>query len=429
MTMSYDTGFLQLCRDRIEKKLGWPPPGEWRDFEFTELSDKIFDATGIQLSTTTLKRVFGKVKYESLPSSATLNALVQFLGYENWMQFKAEQPVNEKKAGEIITAVEKRKIVFNRKPVAGIAALLTIAVIFGFVFFSSKSSSSTIETKDVLFKSRPLAEGLPNSVVFNVDLKNIKSNDIIIQQSWDSTRTVRLKTGQTEATAIYYVPGYFRAKLIVDKKIIKEHDLFIRSTGSDWMATIDNNPDPPTYLKENELILDNGMNVSTPVLDKIKKIERPTALTYHLARPFEGLHSDNFTLETNFQNTYSEGPAVCKTTKLFILCSNGAFIIPFTIPGCVSDVNLKLADKTWEGRSNDLSVFGIDPSQKINLKLEVKNRSVKIFCNGKLLREASYNINAGDIVGLRYSFLGAGKVYDISMKNEKGEISYSKDFN
>src|SRR5262249_15573204 len=157
--------------------------------------------------------------------------------------------------------------------------------------------------------------------------------------------------------------------------------------------------------------LDHSMNVSASVMEKIRAIEKPTTLTYHLVQPFEGLHSDNFTLETSFQNTYSEGPAVCKTAKVFVLCSNGAFIIPFTIPGCVSDVNLKLADQTWEGKSNDLSVFGIDPSQKINLKVEVKDRKVAIWCNGKLLREVSYNTNAGAVVGLRYSFLGAGTVY------------------
>jgi hypothetical protein len=428
MTMNYDTGYLQRCRELIEEKLCWPPAGEWRDFEFTELSDKIFDSTSIQLSTTTLKRIFGKVKYDSLPSSATLNALAKYLGYENWMQFKAGQTTHEKEEPEEtpVPKEETKTRRFSRKAMIGAAAILTVAVICGSLFLSSTSPSPSIETKDVIFKSKPLAEGLPNSVVFNIDLKDIKSDDVIIQQSWDSTRTVRLKPGQTEATAIYYVPGYFRAKLIVDKKIIKEHDLFIRS--DNWMATIDNNPDPPTYLKKDELILKKGMHISASALDKIKKIESPATLTYHLVKPFGELHSDNFTLESSFQNSYSEGPAICKTTKLFILCTNGAFIIPFTIPGCASDINLKLGDQTWEGKSNDLSAFGIDPSQKINLKLEVKDRTVKIFCNGKLLREASYTTNAGDIVGLRYGFLGAGSVDQIRISDKEGKVVYSENF-
>jgi hypothetical protein len=426
MTMNYDTEYLDRCRELIEEKLGWPPAGEWRNFEFTELSDKIFEVTSVQLSHTTLKRIFGKVKYENLPSSATLNTLAQYLGFETWMQFKSSQVTLAKKKPEtIITKVEKRPKLLRQKAFLSVALALAIILICGFVFLSSTSSSSAETTGNVVFKSKPLAQGLPNSVVFNVDLGKIKSEDIVIQQSWDSTRTVRLKPGQTEATAIYYLPGYFRAKLIVDKKIIKEHDLFIRS--NDWMATIDHDL-VPDYIKKNELVLTKGMSVAPSVLAKIRTFEKPTTITYHLVKPFDNLHSDNFTLETSFQNTYAEGPAVCKTSKLFILCSNGAFIIPFSIPGCVSDINLKLGDRTWEGKSNDLSAFGIDPSQKINLKLEVKNRQVKIFCNNKLIREASYTNNAGDIVGLRYNFLGAGTVDYVRMINEIGKVSYFENF-
>src|SRR6187399_3049227 len=93
--MQVDSSHLKTCISLIEAKLGWPPSSNWRDFEFTELSDRIYDVTSVQLSTTTLKRIFGKVKYESLPSSATLNALAGFLGYENWMAFKG-RPVETK---------------------------------------------------------------------------------------------------------------------------------------------------------------------------------------------------------------------------------------------------------------------------------------------------------------------------------------------
>src|SRR6185436_14310571 len=95
MTMNHDTEYLQLCIKLIEKKLNWRPAEEWRNYEFTELSEKILDATGVNLSTTTLKRIFGKVKYESLPSSATLNALAVFLGYSSWMNFKSSQALTK----------------------------------------------------------------------------------------------------------------------------------------------------------------------------------------------------------------------------------------------------------------------------------------------------------------------------------------------
>ncbi len=425
--MNTDKEYLQHIRRLIEQKLGWTSLSEWRNYEFTELSEKIFDATNIQLSTTTLKRVFGKLKYESLPSSVTLNTLAQYLGFENWMHFKSQQnislPTLPLKSVSVVIPLKKQII----RKLAIIAIFFTAILIsaFGFVVFSKPSAQGSEKVRDAIFNSRPLADGLPNSVVFNVDLKDHPSKNIIIQQSWDSTKTVSLQPGQKEASAIYYIPGYFRAKLIVDGNIIREHDLFIRS--NEWMATIDHEP-VPTYLNSNELITDNGMTVALSVIDQIRVSSKPITTTFHLVRPFENLHSDHFSMETSFKNIYGAGSSICKTTKVFILCTNGAFIIPFTIPGCASDINLKLGDVTWAGKTNDLSVFGTDPSTGIDLKLEVKKRTARIYLNGKLIRSATYSKNAGDIVGIRYSFLGAGTVDRLLLRDEKGNVAYQETF-
>jgi hypothetical protein len=147
-----------------------------------------------------------------------------------------------------------------------------------------------------------------------------------------------------------------------------------------------------------------------------------------LVQPFKDLHSDNFIFESSFKNTFHEGQAVCGTIKVFILCTNGAFIIPFTIPGCVSDINLKLGNMTWPGKSTDLSIFGTDVFKKLNLRLEVMNKNVSIFLNNRLLKKEKYTASAGDIVGLRFSFLGAGEVNALSFTNEKGIKVYEEDF-
>lgn len=426
MTVTHpDYESLQQCRNMIEAKLGWPPVSDWRDFEFIELSEKIFESTSVQLSTTTLKRLFGKVRYDNLPSSATLNTLAKYLGYEHWMEFKKMH--FPKPGKKIVTPASSSrwKLMITRRPaIIMLAALATLISMLGFVFLSG-SSSSAVSPRNLIFTSKPLATGLPNSVVFKTNFEGLESDDTYIQQSWDSTRTVKLNPGQTEATGIYYIPGYFRAKLIVNKKILKEHDLFIRSEG--WMATIDK-PVIPEYIRKNDLQTNGQLTVSNRVLEKIKKLDQPLMLTYHLVQPFEDLHSDHFILTTRFQNTYSEGPAVCKTVKLFILCTNGAFIIPFTIPGCVSDINLKLNDRYFEGKSNDLSVFGSDPSQPMNVRVEVINRETRIFLNDKLLRVEKYHADAGEIIGLRYSFSGAGSIDEIQFQNGAGKIVYHESF-
>ena len=416
--MNHDTDYLQLCIKLIEEKLNWRPADEWRNYEFTELSEKILDATGVNLSSTTLKRVFGKLKYESLPSSATLNALAVFLGYSSWMDFKSKQSLN--KQSEPLPDPVITKKTFKKEKLWPIAFLAVgIIAILTFSFLSGKPNIPLKNEKEIVFTSKPLAEGLPNSVVFNVDLKGNNPDKIVIQQSWDSTRTVTLAQGQKEATGIYYIPGYFKAKLILDGKIVKEHDLFIKS--DKWMATIDYKP-IPTYVREKDLLVKEEMSVDDNVLDEIRKSTEPTWLTYHLVKPFGNLQSDNFSFESALKNTYAEGPAVCKTAKIFILCSNGAFIVPVTLPGCIASVNLKANDNYLDGRSNDLSSFSADLANWTNVKIEVKNRVMKVLLNDKMIREEAYKEDAGEVVGLRFSFLGAGAVKDIKISDGNGNI-------
>ena len=423
MTMNHETEYLQLCTSLIEQKLNWRPAEEWRNYEFTELSEKILDITGVNLSGTTLKRVFGRLKYESLPSTVTLNALAAFLGYESWMDFKSRQSLKKQKEPEAETVVEKKRI--PRKKVWPIAAAATgLVAVLAFTLLSGKSSRPLQNEKAIVFTSKPLAEGLPNSVVFNVDLKGNNPGKVVIQQSWDTSKTITLQPGQTEATGIYYFPGYFRSKLILDGKIVKEHDLFINA--DKWMATIDHQP-IPTYVKKEDLLLKEHIGISENVLREIKTITKPTWLTYHLVKPFGNLQSDNFALESSIKNTFAEGPAVCKTARIFVLCSKGAFIVPFTIPGCASDINLLVNDFFLSGKSNDLSSFSADLSEWAPVKIEVKNRTIKVFLKDKMIRQETYKIDAGEVVGIRFSFLGAGAVKDVKLMDGKGVSVYSAD--
>src|SRR5882757_4587847 len=79
---------LAECRRQIETRLGWGDSVLWTSGDFEQLSEKIRDATQIYLSASTLKRIWGRIKYESLPAVTTLNTLAQFAGYDNWRAFR-----------------------------------------------------------------------------------------------------------------------------------------------------------------------------------------------------------------------------------------------------------------------------------------------------------------------------------------------------
>src|SRR6195952_2142065 len=88
--MHSDEFLIEKTKKLFESTTGWGDSNDWTNQDFVILSEKIQEKTGVALSHVTLKRVWGKVKYESLPNTHTLDTLVQFLGYENWRGFKSQ---------------------------------------------------------------------------------------------------------------------------------------------------------------------------------------------------------------------------------------------------------------------------------------------------------------------------------------------------
>ena len=85
--MQTDETLIGQVKKLFEEKTGWGDSTNWTNQDFLQLSELIRDQTGVTLSHVTLKRVWGKVKYDSLPNTHTLNTLAQFLGFDNWRDF------------------------------------------------------------------------------------------------------------------------------------------------------------------------------------------------------------------------------------------------------------------------------------------------------------------------------------------------------
>ncbi len=61
--------------------------------EFSDLAIKITHKTGRSISLSSIKRLWGYVKYDSFPSMTTLNILAQFNGYRSWAAFLTSDAV------------------------------------------------------------------------------------------------------------------------------------------------------------------------------------------------------------------------------------------------------------------------------------------------------------------------------------------------
>src|ERR1700743_2674960 len=71
----------------IEQQLDWGDASTWQSKDFEILNQLIFEKTKISLSASTLRRLWGRVEYNHLPSGTTLDTLARFAGFENWRAF------------------------------------------------------------------------------------------------------------------------------------------------------------------------------------------------------------------------------------------------------------------------------------------------------------------------------------------------------
>lgn len=402
---------VKACLRQIEDKLGWGNANQWHNEVFIELSETIEKETHVLLSPTTLKRVWGRVNYKNAPSISTLNALSQFAGYLNWRDFKNK--ADNKKPSWI-----ERKITPNARIIVVSASVLTLVFISLFSMIGIGNNNAAIDSSLIKFSSHPVAEGIPNSVVFDFDLHDIKSDSIYIQQFWDRTKTIKIKPEQKQATGIYYYPGYFRAKLLIDGKKIKQHDLFIKSNG--WLGTVDYEP-IPKYIKEVHQI-SNKLSFPSNVIDEIVKSEEPLVSSLHYVKNFEKVSGDNFILNTTIKNVYKDKWAVCQHASIVIMGTKSSLIIPFSIPGCASEMGVMLSETYLNGKEHDLSDLGIALATFRNIKIKVEEKRLTVFAENKKVFSKTYNKSIGDIAGIRYRFLGVGEVKDIKLTDLSKEI-------
>ncbi|MFN3851700.1 MAG: hypothetical protein ACK4NY_19845 [Spirosomataceae bacterium] len=412
--MTEERIYIEKCKELIEAQLTWGSSTNWQNQDFEELSEQIFEKTKVSLSSSTLKRIWGKVKYDGSPNLATLNALAQFAGFENWRELRrAEEtpPKIDRTDDEIIIKI-KPKSVFKQFRWAFFAGsfLVLIGILWAF-----QQREKKLEYSNIHFTSKPVTLGVPNTVVFEYNAADSNADSVFIQQSWDPKRRYKVDKNLHEYTSTYYTPGYFKAKLILNDSIVKEHDLFIESDG--WLGTIDQEK-IPIYIPQSQLKKGDVISITEAdvAAQKIDLKAETVWVNLHNVSAKNVVSSDAFVFEAEIKNTYAKGEGVCQQSRIWLLGSDGIIAIPLSIKGCVGELSMTIADKQIEGKTQDLSAFGVDFSDWVKVKCIAQNQKIQVFINEKLAYQGDYKQNIGKIVGTRIRFMGAGEAKEVNLR-------------
>jgi hypothetical protein len=281
------------------------------------------------------------------------------------------------------------------------------------------------------FKSRKsIANGVPNTVVFEYDISRADFDSAFIQHTWDRRIRARVTKENNTQTFIYYYPGYHTAKLTLDTTIVKQERVNISTRG--WEAIVDNNIPGrvPLYISGKDIINNGSLYVGRELIAKSDIIpeDKQFYVNYFNVGNFEVVDGNNFTLETRLKNSLEEGALVCQNVQLTLICENNLISIPFCNPGCVANIHLHTSDVFRDGKKSDLTAFGIDLSYWRDITVKTVNKKLTVFVDKKPVYNVEFSKDPGKITGVHYKFAGCGGVDEVKIYSGGGEVVYGEDF-
>ncbi len=388
------------------------------------LSERIGQQTGVSLSVSTLKRVLGKVDAKSAPSLTTLNTLAQFLNYTDWRDFQLrtaettplpiEQPV---------------PVALTQKPqwiIPGLRLALPGIVLLGLVSFLLLRKTPYSPT-DFRFSSSTIrTQGLPNSVVFRYDATQAHEDDsVFISQSWDTRRKVLVHKDDHQHSAIYYYPGFYRAKLMIGEQVLKEHDLQINTDG--WLGVVEAEwEQEPLYFKSSDIVGSGMVRVTGELLEKrgVKRDPATPKIVLVNQQAGQGIKTDAFEFATEVKSLNEAGADACQRVEVVLHAKNDLLVVPLVEPGCIGDIYVAAYGYYASSRKADLSGFGCHPTQWNQLRVRSRSGLVTFFLNQRAVYQARIKNRPAEIIGVQVRFNGPGAVRNTWLQGATGKIIF-----
>lgn len=422
-----DSTLLEKVKKKVAAEVNLLETKAWSQKDFEFLSFFIEEKTGCRLSVSTLKRIWSN-DYQRLPHLSTLDALSTAAFDKNWQHLKSESITsrNAKNIGSFKNiSVNKRK----RYRKIAIGLLLVIPIVFiliGGATAIRKGKPKKIKVTKVTFDHlQTLENQLPNTVVFQYDIEAIDANRFFLQQSWDKSRRVEIFKGVRERTDIYYIPGYFTAKLIADEEVIKEMPVHI--TYDNWFIAA-RQPmsnivtfDKDLWLRKDYL----GINAKT-LESKGIDVNRDFQLAYYHVKDFD-VDGDNLTYKASFKMDPLEN-VDCPIMNIHLQGTNGYYWIMIGNKGCGSELSQRAGEKLHDGKTQDLTKLTIDMYQWNEFEIRTVDKKVRITVNGLEVFLTSYKTPIDGIMEISYFFNGMGLIDNVELRNGKGEIKFSDEF-
>lgn len=435
--MSETATLITRCRHLVEQQIGWDDSGNWQNQDFERLSELIFGKTGVSLSGTTLKRIWGRVAYKSQPGPATLNALASFVGYPSWREFASanhDAEINQIKDEQANYDKPLERKVRNRRWLVEILLGLTALIIFSFAYARFVHSHKKHDASLFAFNAEPPKKSIPSSAIFHYDVTAANGDSVFIQQPWLPWRKIPLIKKRGLFKDFYNYPGVYENKLIVGDQTVHKEQVVIPSDG--WLTTLNQSEDNvnynrlPIYIPYQEASKEGFLNLSVASIKGRNITMQPVVplVSYYNVGNIPEIMNDNFIFETSIKNDFSEGSGICQASQIFILCEEDMFRITLSALSCEGGWGLRIPGAYLAANEHELNGFGVDLNNWVDLICRNVNGKVIIEANGNKIFETMMKAKPSRILGIAYHFKGTGAVRSCTIKTTDNRIVFADGF-
>ncbi len=419
--------YVKRCLEEICTMNGFGGAGGMTQRNFEMLSDEIRSKTEVLLSVSTLKRLMNG-EFSRIPQQVTLNTISGYLGYKTWQDYKnsIRQPVAP--ATQVPTPTTRTIdsssfINWNR-----IAVSFFVVAIVVFLGFSRRSSSAKGYERAKFSATKTTKNDIPNTVVFNYDVRPVTADSFFIQQSWDRNRRVKVDKNNHTLTDIYYEPGYHLAKLIANDSVIKTFGVGIPTDKWIFYAKEKLDSPMPQYIsatgKHNGYLGIERSDVVSSLIDPEKEL---TYLNVYFPTTYGG-SSDNFKLKCRVKVTDVRNNA-CPYLMCEVFAQHRFMFFKGASSGCANEMFAGFGDVILRGQTTDLSSLAMDVHEWQDIEFTVRDKHVTIRINGSDRFSATYNVSPGIITGLGFISNGLSTVDHVELTGLDGKVFYQDDFN
>ncbi len=419
--------YIRRCLLKIEKKLRWGTAEHWPNSKFIELSSHIGKKTGITISSSSLKRLYGRAKTykkDSRPQIETKNALAIFLDYRNWDDFVRKQ----------------HPLYFVKGKKMSLLFLVALVAIFILIFYLPKTftKKESRTHSEFTFKGKNLnGTHVPHTVIIHYDISKLPYDTAYVDFGEDPKRTgmpnenhsyQALSKEKHTITYTYFVKRYYRIRLLNNQKN-EIAGLNVMLKTNQWEGTIEQE-NQLLHIQQKALLTSNGTMLYPP--DKMKKKglepQKEFRVYYRNIKDFD-INADNMTIETKIRAFFDSNMIDCDHFQLALLGQNRRLFLTFMEKGCAGGIHLQFGDKIIKGEEHDLTGFTDNLGKWTTIKLINQNKNITVIKNNTTIYSGAYQQNIDSLKGIRYEFKGAGEIDYIRINNSSsGIVSYNKDF-